>query len=364
MEKSMTDFLNENSEKLEQHNGYWTAKEIAQQPDIWLQVADIVESQRSDIDDWLAPILAHKNLRIILCGAGTSAYLGKSLAPHLTAAMSQKVKAISTTKLVSNPAEHLLKHTPTLLISYARSGNSPESVAALELANQLVDNCYHLLITCNKNGKLAEQQNNAYYLLMPDATNDQSFAMTSSFTSMMLSTLCIFAPNSTQLNSMVEATFHLLEHTLPQIKNLAQVPFKRAIFLGSGGLKGIATEASLKMVELTAGKVDCYVELPMGFRHGTKSLVNEDTLIIVLSSKDEYLSKYEDDLIEELVNDHQTSHMYALYQGLNDVWSSFPYIVYCQALAWPALSTAKANLFRPMFLALRVKTLLVICNQK
>ena len=334
MEKSMTDFLNENKDNLEQHNAYWTAKEITQQPEIWLQVADIVESQRSDIDDWLAPILAHKDLRIILCGAGTSAYVGKSLAPHLTGTMSRKIEAISTTKLVSNPGEHLLKHAPTLLISYARSGNSPESVAAIKLANQLVDNCYHLLITCNKNGKLAEQQNNAYCLLMPDATNDQSFAMTSSFTSMMLSTLCIFTPSSAQLNSMVEATFHLLEHTLPQIKILAQVPFKRAVFLGSGGLKGIATEASLKMVELTAGKIDCYVESPMGFRHGPKSLVNEDTLIIVLSSKDDYLSKYEDDLIEELVNDHQTSHMYALYQGLNDVWSSFPYIVYCQALAF------------------------------
>ncbi|NQZ10202.1 MAG: SIS domain-containing protein, partial [Algicola sp.] len=285
-------------------------------------------------DRWLAPMLAQKNLRIILTGAGTSAYVGKSLAPHLTAAMSRKVEAISTTKLVSNPGEHFLNHVPTLLISYARSGNSPESVAAIELANQLVDNCYHLLITCNKNGRLAQQQSRAYCLLMPDATNDQSFAMTSSFTAMMLSTLCLFTPNPAQLDSMVEATVHLLEHTLPQIKQLAQVPFKRAVFLGSGGLKGIATEASLKMVELTAGKIDCYVESPMGFRHGPKSLVNEDTLIIVLSSKDDYLSKYEDDLIEELVNDHQTGHIYALYQGLNDVWSSFPYIVYCQALAF------------------------------
>ncbi len=39
------------------------------------------------------------------------------------------------------------KEVPTVLVSFARSGNSPESVATVQLAQDLVDELYQITIT-------------------------------------------------------------------------------------------------------------------------------------------------------------------------------------------------------------------------
>lgn len=340
----MSTYLNIEESDLQTQNGYWTAREIAQQPAIWAEVAQTIEGKRADIEAWLNPLLADGSLRVILTGAGTSAYVGEALAPHLTKQLGRKVEAISTTDIVSNPDECFLKQVPTLLISYARSGNSPESVGACNLADQLLDTCYHLVITCNKDSALsthAAESKNGYCLLMPEPTLDQSFAMTSSFTSMMLATLCVFAPNHTQLETAISSTQALLDHELEPIQEQAQSNFNRIVFLGSGGLLGIATEANLKMLELSAGKIDCYAESPLGFRHGPKFTISRNTMVVMLNSSHPYRSQYDNDLLKELIKDRQTAHIYSptdltalANNDLMDVWLSFPFIVYCQLLAF------------------------------
>lgn len=340
----MNSYLDISKSQLETNNGYWTAKEICQQPAAWAKVAKIVQAKKTELDAWLKPILAVKDLRIILTGAGTSAYVGETLAPSLTQTMARRVEAISTTDLVANPQQYLLKNVPTLLISYARSGNSPESSAALAIASQQVTQCYHLVITCSADGDLAQQSRanpNNFCLLMPRETLDQSFAMTSSFTSMMISTLLVLSPDHAQLQDTIAATNYLLTHHLDNIYQQAQLPFNRIAFLGNGSLKGIATEAALKMLELTAGQIDCHAESPMGFRHGPKSMIHQQTMLILLGSNHPYSKKYDDDLATELWKDQKTAHLYhinakALLNNaeIDDVWLSFPYIVYCQILSF------------------------------
>ncbi|MEX0297883.1 MAG: SIS domain-containing protein [Kordiimonas sp.] len=340
----MSKYLNIEETDLQKQNGYWTAREIAQQPAMWAETAQSIEGERTTIEAWLKPILNEKSLRIILTGAGTSAYAGKALAPHLTKELGRSVEAISTTDIVSNPDQFLLRDIPTLLVSYARSGNSPESVAACKLADQMLDSSFHLIITCNKDSALsahAAQSDNGYCLLMPEPTLDQSFAMTSSFSSMMLATLCVFTPDHTQLSQVIERTETLLVEELDNTQEQAHSSFNRIVFLGSGGLLGIATEAMLKMLELTAGKIDCYAESPLGFRHGPKFTINRNTMLVFLNSGDEYRAQYDNDLLKEVIKDRQTDHIYSpddivslAGSTLGDAWLAFPYIVYCQLLAF------------------------------
>ncbi len=339
----MSQYLNYSEEFLKSQNGYWTAKEICQQPRIWREAANNVEVNRAALNDWLTPVLAKQDLRIILTGAGTSAYVGDSIAAHLSQQTARLFEAISTTNIVSNPTQYLLKEVPTLLISYGRSGNSPESVAAVKLADQVVDNIYHLVLTCNPDGDLAtnaQQQDNSFSLLMPQGTLDQSFAMTSSFSSMLVSTLCIFAPDSAQLETAAQWTENLLLNT-DELQERAKRSTKRLVFLGAGGLQGIAKEAALKVLELTAGQVLSYFESPLGFRHGPKSLMNDETEVIFFSSSDNYTKLYDGDLLSELARDDQALAITKLDQSsfnhsseLQDVWASLPYIAYCQILAF------------------------------
>jgi tagatose-6-phosphate ketose/aldose isomerase len=340
----MSDLLTYPQVSLEAQNGYWTAKEICQQPRIWREAASLVETKRAELNTWLAPILAQSNLRIILTGAGTSAYVGEAIAPHLSKETGRIFEAISTTDIVSNAPQYLIKNIPTLLISYGRSGNSPESLAAVKLANQVVEKCYHLIITCNPEGDLALSTNGttkAISLLMPEGTLDQSFAMTSSFTSMLVSTLTIFAPQPEQLELAAQWTENFLENNINTLKNHALLPTKRLVFLGAGGLQGIAREAALKVLELTAGQVLSYCESPLGFRHGPKSLMNEETEVIFLSSSDSYTKLYDNDLLNELKREGQglaltilNKETFGQTDDIDDVWAGLPYIFYCQILAF------------------------------
>ncbi|WP_371185633.1 SIS domain-containing protein [Thalassotalea maritima] len=340
----MSTWLTYSDEYLNENNALWTAKEICQQPEIWRQAAANVASKFSEISDWLEPIMAKDDLRIIFTGAGTSAYVGETIVPHLTQVSGRKFEAISTTDIVSNPQQYLIESNPTLLVSCARSGNSPESVAAVELANAIVGDCSHLVLTCNPNGELAaksEDLPNVFSLIMPDGTLDQSFAMTSSFTSMVVTALTIFSPSPEQLEKVTAATQQFLDNGISDLKSHASRRIDRFVVLGSGGLQGLAREAALKMLELTAGNVLSYCESPLGFRHGPKSLVNKYTEIICLTSSDLYTSRYEHDLIKELVNDAQASNVtalnastFAMKDSVDDVWAALPYIVYCQSYAF------------------------------
>ena len=346
---SMQDlFLQLSTAELEQAGGYWTAREIQQQPGLWRQVQQEHQHKQKALQDFLQPLLAKTDLRIILTGAGTSAYIGAALAAFVQQQLpfaSQKVEAISTTDLVSHPALYLDARLPTLLVSYGRSGNSPESVAAVELADQLLPQVQHLMITCNAAGKLASYASrhpsrSAVYQL-PEQSHDQSFAMTSSFSSMYLATLLTFAKKASAFELACTLAEQLLQHKLPEIKAQAEQPCERMVFLGSGPLKAIAQEAALKYLELTAGQVSSSFESPLGFRHGPKSLVNHKTQILVLQSSDPYSRLYDQDLLAELQRDNIALDTAVLSEAqlggqdaLPDVWLTLPFIVWCQALAF------------------------------
>ncbi|MDC5856665.1 SIS domain-containing protein [Vibrio europaeus] len=341
---------------LEQRNGVHTAQEICHQPRLWRALSEILDQQYDAVSAFLNPLLERSDLRIILTGAGTSAFVGDAAAPFLQQAQRFQVKSIPTTDLVSNPEQYLDPTRPTLLVSYARSGNSPESVAAVALVDQLVSDCHHLFLTCNGEGELsryAQTASNAYCMLMPEGSNDKSFAMTSSFSCMLMSTLTLLGGQTpAQWHEQITATAALCDSKLKQwpsaIKQLAQQPYERLIVLGSGGFSGLAREASLKSLELSAGKVMTAFDSSLGFRHGPKFTINDKALVIQLLSSEGYTRQYDMDLFNEIRRDKQALAHVALSEialneedvfelgllGLSEQWLCFPYILFCQMLAF------------------------------
>jgi putative AgaS family sugar isomerase len=281
-----------------------TFREIRQQPAVWSEAAEIVRSRRPELNAFLTPLLDRDDLRIILTGAGTSAFAGGIVAQTLTRALRRRVESIATTDLVSNPTQHLAEDVPTLLVSFARSGNSPESVAATRLADEVLSDVHHLVVTCNPDGALAQEQEHnadALVLVMPSRANDAGFAMTSSFTSMVLSALLVFlgdAPGTVDV--LAAAARSVLDHEWGRVARLAGGNVKRVVFLGSGPLAALAQESALKLLELTAGRVVSYHDSPLGFRHGPKSVLDAETLAVVFLSDDPYTRSYDLDIVSEL----------------------------------------------------------------
>lgn len=297
----------------------WTEEEIRQQPAVWQETVNMLEAIRVQIDTFITPLLKEPDLRIILTGAGSSAFIGDVLAPKLSRTLSVPVSAIATTDIVSDPISYLPSHCPLLLISFARSGSSPESLAALRLAEQRNPRCYHLLITCNSQGELHQhyhQQANVLSLPLPPATCDRGFAMTSSMTSMILACLTVFKTPGSEL-AQVEQLASSVAQMIEAQQDLTFSPLqcndiKRVIWLGSGLLRGIAHESALKLLELTAGKIAAFYESPLGFRHGPKSLVDAHTQVLVMISNDPITRRYDLDLLAELRHDNVAASVIAL----------------------------------------------------
>jgi tagatose-6-phosphate ketose/aldose isomerase len=75
---------------------------------------------------------------------------------------------------------------------------------------------------------------------------------------------------------------------------------KRIVFLGYGGRYGATREASLKMLEMTSGKVASMSQTYLGLRHGPMTFIDSRTLVVCFLSSDSLLRRYERDLIMEL----------------------------------------------------------------
>ena len=309
MEKVISKLLGLEISKLEDCSGLNTAKEIIQQPDTWRESVKNLIKNKIEIKSFIDSFLSKKEFRIILTGAGTSAFAGEVCEPYLTSLLNKRVEAIATTDLVASPKSYFIKGMPTLLISFARSGNSPESVHAVNLASQLVDDLYQIVITCNENGKLAKNTVNdekSLLLLMPPQTNDLGFAMTSSFTTMVLNAMAVFNINnienfSSDVDKLSNSVNDFIENNIEKVTSLANEDFERIVYLGSSTSKGIARESALKVLELTAGKVNASYDTPLGFRHGPKSVVDDNTVSVIYISNDEYTRKYDLDLAKEML---------------------------------------------------------------
>lgn len=285
-----------------------TSKEIYQQPEVWKGFVESLTAKKDKLRGFVQSIYKkHGKVRVIFTGAGTSAFAGDTLVPILREQHKEKVlfEAIATTEIVSNPDQYLFTDAPTILVSFARSGNSPESMAAVKLGGQIIKDFYQVNITCNKDGKLAKNSKNdenSLVILTPEEAHDQGFAMTSSYTSMMIAAYILFADEEFDSHVMDNAK-SLIDRITETIAQILEFDFDRIVYLGSGSLGQLAHEAALKMLELTAGKVVAIHESSLGFRHGPKSILTYSSLVTLFMSSDPYTRKYDLDILRELVAD-------------------------------------------------------------
>jgi tagatose-6-phosphate ketose/aldose isomerase len=302
--------------ELQRLGALWTAREIEQQPEMLRQTQSLLSAQKDAIEAFLKPLL-DRRVRIILTGAGTSAFIGECLAPALSARLKTRVEAIPTTDLACAPQLYFESDTPTLLVSFGRSGNSPESVAAAQLADRFVIDLHHLVITCNAEGALAAYGQGARGLtiLLPEATHDRSFAMTSSFSCMTYAALAAFSgieQMQGRIEAIATATQGVLADYTAAMMQTASEGYERIVYLGSHIFQGLARESGLKLLELTNGGLVTMFDSPLGFRHGPKTIVNSKTLVVVFFSNNAYTRGYDGDLLDELRKDNDAARVIAI----------------------------------------------------
>ena len=323
----MSEIFGIGQEKMQEKSAVFTLTEIYQQPATWEKTCRQIAEHKDEIQKFIDQVITCDDFDVILTGAGTSEFVGNALFPHLAGLLDHKAKSYGTTDIVATPEAYLSRTKPTLLISFGRSGNSPESVGAIDAAEAVCDNIYHLFVTCNKNGALSKRAattENCYAINLTDETHDQSFAMTSSYSNMYLATYLCFHLN--ELDKVLEEVRKISaagQNFLDNKYGIAQqivddYDFKRIVYLGSNTLKGTSQESALKMLELTAGRVVTMYDTPMGFRHGPKSIVDDTTLTVVYLSDDPYTRQYEMDLVKEMSGQRKGNKIVAVMRSQDD----------------------------------------------
>jgi tagatose-6-phosphate ketose/aldose isomerase len=285
----------------------YTPAEIAQQPATWQVTHRLFIEKKAELIGYLQQAKTER-WTIYLVGAGSSDYIGHSIAHLLRKRWNCEVCVVASTDLLTNREDLVIPDQKYLWISFSRSGDSPEGVSVLEQALATSPNVKHLVVSCNRNGRMVElalQNKSCFAMVLDDAVNDRSLAMTSSFTNMVLFGMELAHLWDQQsfdetLQTMTQAANYMLEDGASLAQKLAKQGYRRACFVGSGALAGTTRESALKILELTAGNIQTMNETTLGLRHGPMSSLNTESLFVSFISRDDKRRRYDLDLLNEI----------------------------------------------------------------
>lgn len=296
-----------------------TLREILQQPRSWRTTAALIQGEAWREGSSLRPLPSC----IVLTGSGSSLYVGECLAPALQAQLGVPCQAIAAGTLMTD-SHGLPPLAGGLLVSIARSGDSPESTGAVDAVLAQAPGWKHLVITCNAEGNLATRYRSearVRVLLLDPATNDRSLVMTSSFTNLLLAGSGLL-PDAGPGNGLDVANVgeDLIEHCGDALARWGALEIDAMVCLGDGVLHGAAHEASLKLLEMSAGAVRVMTETSLGLRHGPMAWLNRPSHLLVFLSGDSATRAYQADLLQELSRKRLGLHRIVVGEGLHPEW--------------------------------------------
>lgn len=315
-----------------------TWREIRNQPGIWRGWANDFDA--TEMRGWVKDLDIEQ---VWFCGAGTSAYIGDILAAGLNTGLGPVFRSVPSTDIVAQPHRFLASPGRVLIVNFGRSGDSTESIGTLDLLRNLAPTLPVLNITCNSGGMLAKATSGRN-IILPTKCHDVGFAMTSSFTTMFITALAVFSNNKNWQDLVMQIASSADEMMLKSFESEPQPA--RAVYVGAGAMAFAARESALKVMELSAGKIPAIWDTTLGFRHGPKSFIQENTAIHVLLSSNSHTAKYDKDLVTELRQQFPKSRTITIGKGGNinfectgsDLWNAPLSVIpaQLQSVAWSA----------------------------
>lgn len=261
----------------------FTWDEIQSQPHAWEQsLANIATSEL----ELLKLALSMDYEQVILTGCGSTYYLAIAAAASLREIAQTDALALPASELWLNPNTCFPSPRQTLLIALSRSGETTETLRAVE-AFRHAQRGPILTLSCYADRPLAHMGD--VNLVLP-AGQERSIAQTRAFSSLYIGTLA-FASLRAKRSYLYEALHQLpvacstiLEQAHETARTLGNdQSITRCFFLGSGARYGLAAELSLKMKEMSLSESEPFHMLE--FRHGPQSMARQGTLIVGLLSE-------------------------------------------------------------------------------
>jgi len=272
-----------------------TYQEIMTQDVAWQQAIELIDQNRLDLE--------HLNLeqfdQVIFTGCGSTYYLALAAASLFQELTQIPARGLPASELLFYPLSVFPKKLRTLLVAISRSGESTETVTAVEqfVRNQLGE----VLIITNYEQKPFAKMGKINFAI--PAGKEQSIAQTRAFSSMyvcIVGMAALLAGRKDLFAAMQQLPLAgrvLIQKYEALAKSIgSDLSIDRFYFLGSGPRYGLACEVSLKMKEMSLSHSEPFHFFE--FRHGPKSMVTNTTLLgAFLSTSNRSM---EEDVIKEM----------------------------------------------------------------
>lgn len=258
-----------------QEPGFHTRAEIATFPIHWQTVAHHITLHR----ETMARMLDTPHTHIVFIGCGSAYFAGLSAAAWVQIVRDQPALALPASEVLHAPDVHLPTSARPLIVALSRSGETSETLAALAALRARYPGQPALLITCNETSSLSQAARPGD-LVIALPIEEQSVVQTASLTSMLLCALMLFDPTLPPFPDPEVEKIFIAMQTMQSLGTHAA--FDRFFFLGGGLRRGMASEAMLKVKEMSFCQSEAFH--PLEFRHGLGANAAERSLITLLVS--------------------------------------------------------------------------------
>ncbi len=267
-------------------DGVHSRSEILSQPECWTrcieQLPDLLSASG------LAETLGSAR-ECLFVGCGSSYYVAVAAAASWNNIGGMRARAMPASEVLLFPDLNIANDADVAAIAISRSGRTSEVLRAAEFLER-ERNIRTLAITCAKEAPLPQIASRTLPLL---AADEQSTVMTRSFTSMLIGLQYAGASLShsheaiAAMGKMPAQIQRVLGSLSSRLRDFVDShSFADYVCLGQGPLYGIACECALKLTEMSISYAQSYHTLE--FRHGPKSVVAPETLVIFLISDTSY----------------------------------------------------------------------------
>lgn len=306
--------------------GYYTCKEMVNQPYLWLEGVRIIRENQEKIKKFIDEIKSINGLNIYLVGAGSSAKAAALVENYIRRVTGLEVYSVSSTNLITQPKNYIIYDKPTLLVSFGSSGNTTEGLEAVELFKKKCSKLYQMLIICSGKGELVKKystQEDVLYVPIPEGTKGRSMAATGEFTLLIQYALMMFDIDRFDYyvrmfkNAEVDAEY-FFDRDIYKVHSIANKKYDVVAALGSNALTALASEMCLKISELSSGLQSTQFHPILEFRHGPKLIMNSMSLVSFFISNDPHTQKYEIDMLKECSENKRNSTIVAVSMDYNE----------------------------------------------
>jgi glutamine---fructose-6-phosphate transaminase (isomerizing) len=275
--------------------GSHSRNEIVTQATSWQGALDAVDGHREVLERWLE---INGRQEMIFTGCGSTHYLALFAAPYFQAVTGWSCRAAPSSELVWQTDTILAQGYSPGIIALSRSGETSETVLAVEKLMERGSRA--LAISCYDSTPLSAAAQRT--IAIPEG-REQSFAQTRSFAGMLVAVQALASVAArdvalwNELCRLPEAAEGLIARADPVARSFGEdESIRRITFLGSGPLYGLASEATVKMKEMSLTQAEAYHF--MEFRHGPMSMVDNEHLVVALLSEE--MRPYEVSVLRDL----------------------------------------------------------------